>query len=693
MGQSQVPNYKALRKAVNTIRADRDALSALFDNALAARTANGAANLPASFKMAVLLGEQAATAEDAVFDATGTRDALALALRGTGDADFARELLIALIQQGMADDPQLTPGAIEQARGELIFQLPNLLYDQAELNAELQSKTHSSVAFNRPEAVLACIIKAQARICRVAARAADGKEEIGTGFLIGPSCVLTNWHVVRNLTPSGLTASERLLVEFDFSQEKSTRPRTENQFTAAAEWLVAHGEVGALEPADAATFRQLNAAGDVQSDWWMDETCRQAWCNALDTKLDYAVIRLQGTPGARRAHYDLWAPPPPAVVGAAPTSDCLVIHHPLGIGQAVNPGVLHTELNHGNRLFHTASTERGSSGAMLFELAGGNPIGLHYLGLGPGALPGNAPLTAPQQVINVAISLAAIASDIARKPGAQAAIGQATDLMLHNGCLATGEPVFARNDLLSKLTEMKAGTRRVLWIEVPRDGNGNPLVNYGKSYSARIIETLFPEPANLQIRLEAANIPADAAELLRYLAERVIADPAAAAALTIPAKETSADAYDKVLFDFFVDQVLRQSRHSLIWLVIDDLDSHDLPDADSRRFLDRLYNQIGTISNLRVVLIGLKVQLLSLPEDLLARSSIEVRDLANLGQPLRDWLDQRSAAAGPLGSKARDLCAALALTNISDPQALRSLNAYTREKIEPVLRQHFETNS
>lgn len=689
MVQSGGLSYKALREAVNTIRCDRATLTTLFNAALAARKAGGAGDLPASFMVAIMLGEAAAGLEGALFDATGTRDALALALRGACDAGFAKDLLVSLIQQGLTDSPDASPEAAEQARNDLIDRLPELLFTPQEINAVLQSKTHSAVAFTRPEAVLACLIKAQARICRVMAQPPSGVAEVGTGFLIGPSCVLTNWHVVRKLTRPKLTEAEKLLVEFDFSQDKPSRPRSENQFIAAPEWLIAHSQVGALEPANAAACRKLDAAGSIQNDWWMDDACRTAWCDTLGISLDYAVIRLQGTPGARRAHFDLWASA--AVAGTAMTSDCLVVHHPKGIGQAVNPGVLHTELNHGSRLFHTASTERGSSGAMLFELSSGQPVGLHHLGLGPVVKRGDPPLGAPRQVINVAVSLGAIAADIANQTGAREAIGLASELMLHNGCLATGEPVFARSDLLTKLTVMKGGSNQLLWIEVPRDGNGNPLVNYGRSYSIRIVETLFPEPANLHIRLEAANIPADAAALVRQLAERVIGDPAAAAALVVPVKETSAEAYDKVLFNFLADLVLRHPRQGLIWLMIDDLDVHDLPDTDARRFLDRLYAQAKAIPQLRIVLIGLKVQLQSLPEALLARSSIDIRNLDTLGQPLRDWLDQRSSAAGPLGNKARDLVASLALTNIADPNALRNLHTYTLDRIEPVLRRHFET--
>jgi Trypsin-like peptidase domain len=687
VAQTSGPAYKDLREAVKMIRADRAMLATLFDAALAARNDGGASGLPASFNLAVVLGEVAATAEGAMFDNTGTRDALALALRGAADAQFAHGLLVDLIQQGHTDSPDTSPELANRARSTLFKRLPGLLFTKQELRAELQRMTHSAAAHSRPAEMRATLDKAGARICRVIAQGPTGDADLGTGFLIGPSCVLTNWHVVEKLTYPMLTKAESLRVEFDFLQEKSSGPSSQKQFIAALDWLVARSEVGGLEPANAEASRKRNAAdGAIEADWWMDDACRTGWCAMLGTTLDYAVIRLDGNPGARRAHFDLWTSA--AASGAAMTAECMVIHHPNGIGQSVNTGVLRIELNHGSRLFHTASTQRGSSGAMLFELATSQPVGLHHLGLGPESKPGEPDSVVPQQVVNVAVSLAAIAADIERQ-GKRQTVSLASKLMLHSGCLTTGDPVFARKDLLTQLTAMKGGSRQLLWITVPPDRNGD-LVDYGRSYTARIIETLFPEPANLHIHRKAADIPADAGMLVQQLAERLIGD-AETPALKIPDRETSDEAYDKVLFDFFAGLVQRHRRSSLVWLTIDDLDVHDLPDTDARWFLDRLYKQIATIPKLRIVLIGLKVQLQSLPEPLLARNSIEIQTLGTLGQPLKDWLDERSAAFEPLGDKARNLIASLALNHIVDPDALRKLHDYTLDKIEPVLRRHFES--
>jgi V8-like Glu-specific endopeptidase len=684
VAKSDGPSFTALRKAANTVNADRATLVALFDAALKAWTAAGANDVPVSFNLALVLGRAAATSEGAQFDETGTRDALALALLGVGDALFAHGFLVQLIQQEAAGDTGGESEEARKARAVLFEKLRDLLFTKEERRAELQRLTHVDAGQARPKEMSATLDKAAVRICRVLAQLSSGDIEIGTGFLIGPSCVLTNWHVVEKLTRPQLAVPERLWVEFDFLQGKPTGPQSQSQFAAAADWLVAHSTTGATQPANAETGRTRNTmTGEIEADWWMDQSCREAWCDTLSNTLDYAVIRLQGNPGARRAHFDLWAPQ----TNVAMTADCMVVHHPNGIGQSVNVGIVRTELTHATRMFHTASTQRGSSGAMLFELGTGLPIGLHYLGLGPEAKPNDPPFNAPQQVINVAISLNAIAADL-QNNNHDRVIQEPSELMLNNGCLATGDPVFARSDLMSKLTGMKpGGAQQIMWIEVPYQ-NGSPAVDYGRSYSIQIVKSLFPAPTHVHIQLEAAAIPPDAATLFSQMAERIVVDPAMR---PVPPRETSAEAYDKVLFDAFADLISRHLPRGLIWLMIDDLDVHDLPDTEARHFLDRLYAQVKTIPKLRIILVGLKIQLQVIPEELMAHSSIDICNLDGLSEHLRKWLDERSAAAGPLGEKARNLVASLALTNIAEPNALRNLHSFTKYRIEPVLRRHFES--
>lgn len=675
-------DYKSLREAVEPLVADRTALAALFDAALKSRDPSADAAQPTSFIHGVTLGVAKAAPEHVEFDPAYARDALALSLLSVGEAQFAYDLLLNAFLRGFANQPGTNAEAAALALPGLLEPLPRLLFSKQQLTAELQRKTLSDASFADPAAVTNSVAQAQRRICRVDATAADGTTESGTGFLIGPSCVLTNWHVIEKLTSPALAAGEKLVVEFDFSQAKSVRPRGENLYAAHADWLVVQSPTGTKEPAGAAAYRTLGG-GTVVAEWWMDHAFRQAWCDTLDGSLDFAVIRLKGSPGARRAHYDLWS----AAAAEAPTSaECFVLHHANARGQAFNTGATFAALAHGSRLFHSASTEGGSSGAMLFDISGGRPIGLHYLALGPEAEPGKEPVV-PACNVNVAVSLAAVAAAIPREK--REAIALASELMLHGGCLINDDPVFGRGDLLTQLTEMRAGSRQLLWIEVPRDPNGDPRVNYGRSYSARIVETLFPEPANLHIKIDAADIPPDAKALFRLLADRIIGDQALAAALTIPEKETTAEAYDKVLFDEFAKLVLQYRKRTMIWLTLDDLDVHDLPDTDSRRFLDRLYAQIGTLPQLRIVLIGLKFQLQSIDENRLARNAIDFHDLPKLEADLRKWLDEKTAVAGPMIAMARDVVASLSMAGVNDGDAMRQLHMFARDRLNPVLNSYF----
>ena len=676
-------DFVTLRKAVEPLVGDRVALAGLFDAALASRESVGEAAQPISFIHAVTLGTALAAEGHVEFDPAIARDALALALLSVGETQFVFSMLNRAITRGFADAPGATAEAIETNREANSDRLANLLFTKQEATAELQRKTSSDVIFARPQDLASYVAQAEIRICRIMAKPAVGEAELGTGFLIGPSCVLTNWHVVEKLTAPKLAETEQLVVEFDFLQEKSTRPRIENQFVAHKNWLVAKSMTGSTEPVNAAQHRKLEA-GTVVEDWWMDDAIRRAWCDRLDNSLDFAVIRLEGSPGARRAQFNLWPEGAPAT--SAPTSaECFVLHHANAQGQAMNTGRTYARLAHGTRLFHSASTERGSSGAMLFDVSSGRPIGLHYLGLGSPVAAGTEPVV-PECIVNVAVSLEAIAAEIERQ-GQRQAIALASELMFHTGCLDNGDPVFGRRDILANLTEMRTGARQILWIIVPNASNGP--INYGRSYTTRIIESLFPQPASLHIKIDAADIPSDAQTLVRLLAERVVNDSAAADTLEVPAKETAAEAYDKVLFEYFADLVLRYRRENTIWLVLDDLDVHDLPDTDSRRFLDRLYAQIATIPQLRIVLIGLKFQLQSIDEKRLAKNTIELHDLTTLERPLSDWLDERTATVGPLNRMAREVVASLSMSGVKSGDAMRELHVFARDRLNPVLSRYF----
>jgi V8-like Glu-specific endopeptidase len=82
---------------------------------------------------------------------------------------------------------------------------------QTFLKETLLEKAQGKGAFFSPKSLLQDLPVAMRRTCCVRI---DGKAE-GTGFLVGPDAILTNWHVVRSV----LNAPSRISVAFDYLHE------------------------------------------------------------------------------------------------------------------------------------------------------------------------------------------------------------------------------------------------------------------------------------------------------------------------------------------------------------------------------------------------------------------------------------------------------------------------------------------
>lgn len=173
-------------------------------------------------------------------------------------------------------------------------------------------------------------------------RTAGADPAVGTGFLVGPSLVLTNHHVVTELSLG----------------------------------------TDALDPGQAViSFNQEFGRPDPESSRFAVERIE-----ALHSRLDLALLRIAPA-GARPV-------PPLARDPAAPGTDIAAIGYPYKDGR--NPlfvsaiygsgfGVKRAALGQvtsgaGARLSHDCSTLGGNSGSPLFSLATGEVVGVHYSG-------------------------------------------------------------------------------------------------------------------------------------------------------------------------------------------------------------------------------------------------------------------------------------------------------------------------
>jgi hypothetical protein len=207
----------------------------------------------------------------------------------------------------------------------------------------------------------------EVQVCRVELR---GKAA-GTGFLLGPSVVMTNYHVVEPVIKalSGYTPAD-IRLRFDYKQLKDgnvLNPGVEYQLDAE-QWLI-----------DASPYSVVDS---------QPATHQQAM--PADDELDYALLRVAGTPGkdavggsagdpqAQRRGW-IEASPTPHDFTASPA--LYIVQHPLGkpLKLALDTkAVIGLNANR-TRVRYQTNTDRGSSGSPCFD-QDWNLVALHHSG-------------------------------------------------------------------------------------------------------------------------------------------------------------------------------------------------------------------------------------------------------------------------------------------------------------------------
>jgi hypothetical protein len=193
------------------------------------------------------------------------------------------------------------------------------------------------------------LIERRGRICRVevAGRAS------GTGFLVGPSAVLTNWHVVKDCLDAA--SAGRIACRFDFLAGTGSQPSEGT--------LVKLGPGGVLDSSPCSNAELSSADPDVPPPG--------------PHELDYALLELAEPMGTGRGFERLPEFPPALQEGAA----LLIFQHPNGERMKL---ALDTEAiigrRHGDlRLRYRTNTEPGSSGSPCFTMDW-TLVALHHYG-------------------------------------------------------------------------------------------------------------------------------------------------------------------------------------------------------------------------------------------------------------------------------------------------------------------------
>jgi V8-like Glu-specific endopeptidase len=232
-----------------------------------------------------------------------------------------------------------------------------------------------------PEDFRQKIFEAELRVCRIEIPVTGGTAT-GTGFLVAPDLVMTNYHVMAWVIEQKVKPGV-VKVRFDY---KATRAKTVNEGTIyklAADWLVDSSEVGPLE-------------------------------EPTNNQLDYALIRLEKAAeplaGIERGFYQLATTPE----AFAPDGALFIMQHPKGrpLELAMDTKAIIGMNQAATRVRYRTNTEGGSSGSPCFtpdfEL-----VALHHSG-DPNFDPAHKP------TYNQGIPISLIADRLSKSPHAAA---------------------------------------------------------------------------------------------------------------------------------------------------------------------------------------------------------------------------------------------------------------------------------
>jgi hypothetical protein len=192
------------------------------------------------------------------------------------------------------------------------------------------------------------LAQVEKRVCRIEI----GKNGAGTGFLVGPSAVMTNWHVVRQVLQPETWA--KISCRFDYL-------------------MLPDGSVqeGIRIPLGAKGVMAFSPASDAELTPMPDEP------PPTPHQLDYALLHLAQPLGDQRG----WMTFPEAAIELPAGSPLIIAQHPLAAPMklALDTNSIIGLVGNGLRLRYHTNTESGSSGSPCFNMDW-QLVALHHLG-------------------------------------------------------------------------------------------------------------------------------------------------------------------------------------------------------------------------------------------------------------------------------------------------------------------------
>jgi hypothetical protein len=215
--------------------------------------------------------------------------------------------------------------------------------------------------FVNPDQWVTLLVQMQYRVGRVEIDTVP----VGTGFLVGPDTLLTNFHVLQKVISPVVKKPSNVVVRFDYKNLPNLHVSPGLPVPLADDWLIDHSP-----------FTPDEAAGQPDKS------------EPTDEQLDYALVRLKAAVGAERVDPNDpasrtrgWIQVPDAAPPIHPGMTLVILQHPrtaplkLGIDTRA---VIKTN-NNGTRVRYATNTEPGSSGSPCFDMDWGL-VALHHYG-------------------------------------------------------------------------------------------------------------------------------------------------------------------------------------------------------------------------------------------------------------------------------------------------------------------------
>ena len=442
-----------------------------------------------------------------------------------------------------------------------------------------QAVIDTVAGFDDPIADASGLLRTAPKVCHV--RIQKGGAVIGgTGFIVGPQSVLTAWHVVAPLldpaTGKELPGSHKnLKVVFDyFDSNENGEKKERKEYDVVENWLGEHSSCDVSERPSDKGIREPDILPAVVD---------------LD-HLDFAVIRVKGSPGRERGvvplREDFVQLPKNGGV------KLMVFQHPRNNSQKYTPGSMFGFFGAGEppaRMRHRANTDSGSSGGLCTdrEFKG---IGLHQATV----INANG-----DTVANQAVPVAHIIKRLQRAFDIDPEFEPLWELIDTRRVDKSKVPVVGRDDFQESVWRVARGEKRIVAVR-------GLTARTGLGFSTQILRALLTASDVVFIELTADEIGLDPVVLATLLLRRCGGELGPAEkfpAAPLAGTATAAWLRDQLLPDLAARMRAATSGRQ-VWIVLGHLDKFDVPDDNARAFFMALMTARMDAPLLRFLLLG-----------------------------------------------------------------------------------------